>query len=166
MDEGGRKQVKFILKEGLIHIVGNHGLHNNNIEVEVETPELEGYQLFYSINGKDFIELNGKLKITKEDLKNTSLKIIIQAVQNKKIVYYKSDDIALTQGVLFGKKLEESYPEVINLLLKRMSRLEELLGIKEKAIEDIMKLTKNELHKNMLDLVDTFEEINRKGSLF
>ena len=159
MDEGGRKQVKFILKDGLIHIVGNHGLPNNNIEGEFEAPGFEGFALDYSINGKPFLPLKDKLVISKEYLNNTEIKITVRAIKGKEVLYFKSDVIPLTHAIIFGKSLEESYPEVIKLLLKRMAHLEEYLGLELKG-------TKDELHKNMLDLVDTFEEINRKGSLF
>ena len=70
MDEGGRKQVKFILKDGLIHIVGNHGLPNNNIEGEVESEGLSDYKLEYSINDGDYKLLKGKIVINKDILKD------------------------------------------------------------------------------------------------
>jgi hypothetical protein len=159
MDEGGRKQMTFILKDGLIHIVGNHGLPNNNIEGTVVSEGLEGYTLHYSVNNKDYQLLKEKITITKEELKNTSIKIIVRAIKDKEVLYFKSDIIPLTHAIILGKNLEDSYPEVIKLLLKRMAYLEEYVGIE-------MKGTKDELHKNMLDIVETFEEINRKGSLF
>lgn len=156
----------FILKEGLIHIVGNHGLANNNIEGTVDATELEGYKLSYSVNDKEYKTLEGKILLSKEDTKGTSLKIVVRGIKDKEIVYYKSDVIPLTHAIIFGKTLEDSYPEVIKLLLRRMDAVEQLLGIKEKQIELEMKHTKDELHKHMLELVDTFEEITKKGSLF
>ena len=159
MDEGGRKQVKFILKDGLIHIVGNHGLPNNNIEGTVEHEGLDGFTIHYSVNNKPYIPLKGKIVLPKEDLKNSSIQIKVRAIKDKEILQFQSDVIPLTHAIVFGKTLEDSYPEVIKLLLKRMAHLEEHLGLE-------LKETKEGLHKNMLDLVDTFEEINRKGSLF
>ena len=149
----------FILKEGLIHIVGNHGLPNNNIEGNVVAEGLEGYTLDYSVNNKDYQPLKDKITITKEDLKSTSIKIVVRGIKGKEVLYFKSDVIPLTHAIIFGKTLEDSYPEVIKLLLKRMADVEAFVGME-------MKETKNTLHKNMLDIVDTFEEINRKGSLF
>jgi hypothetical protein len=166
MDEGGRKQVKFILKEGLIHIVGNHGLPNNNIEGEIEAEGLEGYNLEYSVNNRDYQPLKGKLVIGKDLLKNNTLSISIRAIKGKDVLYFKSDVIPLTHAIIFGKSLEDSYPQVIKLLLKRMNDVEKLLGIKEQEIEKNINQTKEVLHKHMLELVDTFEEINKKGSLF
>jgi len=158
--------VKFILKDGLIHIVGNHGLPNNNIEGEVESEGLEGFKLEYSINNKDYKPLQKKIVIDKELLKDTSIKVTVRAIKGKEVLYFKSDVIPLTHAIIFGKTLEDSYPEVIKLLLKRMASVEELLGIKEKQLELEMKHTKDELHQHMIELVDTFEEITKKGSLF
>ena len=149
----------FILKEGLIHIVGNHGLPNNNIEGNVVAEGLEGYTLNYSVNNKDYQPLKDKITITKEDLKSTSIKIVVRGIKGKEVLYFKSDVIPLTHAIIFGKTLEDSYPEVIKVLLKRMTDVEAFVGME-------MRHTKDELHKNMLDIVDTFEEINRKGSLF
>jgi hypothetical protein len=159
MDEGGRKQVTFILKEGLIHIVGNHGLPNNNIEGTIVAEGLEGFKLEYSVNGKDFKPLERKIVIDKELLKETSIRITVRAIKGKEVLYFKSDVIPLTHAIIFGKSLEDSYPEVIKLLLKRMADVEAFVGME-------LQQTKDTLHEHMLELVDTFEEINRKGSLF
>jgi len=149
----------FILKEGLIHIVGNHGLPNNNIEGDVVAEGLEDFILHYSVNGKEYKKTNKKIVLTADDLKSTSIQITVRAIKDKEILHFKSDVIPLTHAIIFGKTLEDSYPEVIKLLLKRMADVEAFVGME-------MKETKNTLHKNMLDIVDTFEEINRKGSLF
>jgi hypothetical protein len=155
MDEGGRKQMKFILKDGLIHIVGNHGLPNNNIEGTVESKEIPGFSLSYSINGKNFVDFKDKIVVPKEALQQPTLQITVRASKGKELRYYKSDTIPLTHAIIFGKSLEDSYPEALKFLLKEINELREIMG-----------LTKKELHNNMLELVDTFEEINKKGSLF
>ena len=149
----------FILKDGLIHIVGNHGLPNNNIEGTVVREGLEDFTLHYSVNGEPFKPLKDKIILTKEDLKKTSIQIKVRAIKDKEFLLFESDVIPLTHAIIFGKTLEDSYPKVIKVLLKRMADVEAFVGME-------MKETKNTLHKNMLDIVDTFEEINRKGSLF
>lgn len=151
--------MKFILKENIIHIVDNHGLPNNNIEGDFDASELDGYKLEYSVNGKEYKPLKDKLVINKEELKKPSVEIVVRGTKGKEVVYYKSDTVPLTHTIIFGGALEDKYPEVIKLLLKRMADVEAFVGME-------MKETKNTLHKNMLDIVDTFEEINRKGSLF
>ena len=67
--------MKFVLKDGLIHIVENHGLANNSIEGSVEAPGLDGFALSYSINGRGYIDIKekGLLVIPKEDVKKTKL---------------------------------------------------------------------------------------------
>lgn len=147
MDEGGRKQVKFILKEGLIHIVGNHGLPNNNIEGELEAPGFEGLPVEYSVNGSPYVKSNGTLKVSKEDLKKSSIQISARIFKDKKVLYFKSDTIPLTHAIIFGKSLEESYPEALKFLLREINEIREMMG-----------LTKKQLHQNMVELVDTFEE--------
>ena len=159
MDEGGRKQVKFILKENLIHIVDNHGLPNNNIEGDFDASELDGYKLEYSVNGKEYKPLKEKLIINKEELTKPSIDILVRGTKGKEVVYYKSDTVPLTHTIIFGGALEDKYPEVIKLLLKRMAAVEEFVGLE-------MQQTKDILHEHMIELVDTFEEINKKGSLF
>lgn len=150
----------FILKEGLVHIVGNHGLANNTIEGAVETPELSSdFTLELSVNNGPYHTVAGHIKLNEQELKKTTLQLVFRATRQKKTIYYKSDIIPLTHAIILGKNLEDSYPEVIKLLLKRMADVEAFVGME-------MKGTKDELHKNMLDIVDTFEEINRKGSLF
>jgi hypothetical protein len=147
--------MKFILKDKLIHIVGSHGLPNNSIEGSVEAPGLSGYTLEYSINGGKYKPLNGRIVIPKEELQKTSIELIVRGVRGKDIIYFKSDSIPLTHAVIFGKSLEDSYPEALKYLLKEIKEIKEFVG-----------LTKKELHTNMLDLVKTFEEIIQKGSLF
>jgi len=151
--------VKFILKDGLIHIVGNHGLPNNNIEGTVVAPDLDGYDLAVSVNGGAYNKVDSKIRITKEDLKKAALQLTVRAIKDNNVFHFKSDVIPLTHAIIFGKTLEDSYPEVIKYLLKEMKELKEFVGYE-------MKHTKDELHEHMLELVDTFEEINKKGSLF
>jgi hypothetical protein len=147
--------MKFVLKDNLVHIVENHGLPNNTIEGSVEAPGLDGFSLSYSINGRDYKVLKGNLIVPKEDVKKTSLHLKFKAQKDDEILYFESDKIPLTHAVILGGKLEDRYPEALKYLLKEIKEIKEFVG-----------LTKKELHGNMLELVTTFEEIIRKGSLF
>jgi len=142
--------MKFVLKDGLVHIVENHGLPNNTIEGSVEAPGLDGFSLSYSINGKKFQELKDKslLKIPKEDSKKTLLQIKFRAQKEDKILYFESDTMPITHALILGGKLEDRYPKVLKQVLKEMKEL------------------KIEMKSRMLDLVGTFEEITKKGNLF
>jgi len=136
--------MKFMLKDGLIHIVENHGLPNNTIEGSVEAPGLDGFTLSYSINNKAFKQVKDKITIPKEDLKKTSLKLKVRAQKGEEIIYFESDTMPLTHAVILGGNLEERYPEALKYLLKEIKRLKGTMG----------------------DVVDTFQEIIEKGSLF
>ena len=136
--------MKFLLKDGLIHIVGNHGLANNKVEGSVEAPSLDGFSLSYSINNKNYKSLSDKIIIHEGDLKGTSIQLTVRATKGDEIKYFKSDVVPLTHAIILGKKLEDSYPEALKFLLKEIDKLK----------------------GTMLDIVDTFEEITKKGSLF
>ena len=141
--------MKFVLKDGLVHIVENHGLPNNTIEGSVEAPGLDGFSLSYSVNDKKYVELDRSLlKIPNEDVKKTTLKIKVRAQKGDKILYFESDTMPLTHAVILGGKLEDRYPKVLKQVLKEMKEL------------------RIEMKSRMLDLVGTFEEITKKGSLF
>ena len=140
--------MKFMLKDGLIHIVENHGLPNNTIEGSVEAPGLDGFSLSYSINGGEYKNLKGKLSVPKADVKKTSLHLKFKAQKDDEVLYFESDTIPLTHAVILGGKLEDKYPKALKQVIKEMEEL------------------KIELKSRMLDLVGTFEEITKKGSLF
>ena len=140
--------MKFMLKDGLIHIVENHGLPNNTIEGSVEAPGLDGFSLSYSINGREYKDLKGKLSVPKTDVKKTSLHLKFKAQKDDEVLYFESDTIPLTHAVILGGKLEDRYPKALKQVIKEMEEL------------------KIELKSRMLDLVGTFEEITKKGSLF
>ena len=136
--------MKFVLKDGLIHIVDNHGLPNNSIVGSVLAPGLSGYTLQYSINKGKYKALAGKIVIPKDALSKTSLELVVRASKGSEVLYFKSDVIPLTHAVVLGKSLEDSYPEALKYLLKEIKRLKLLMG----------------------EVVDTFEDITKKGSLF
>ncbi|NDG54005.1 MAG: hypothetical protein EBY39_13455 [Flavobacteriia bacterium] len=142
--------MKFVLKDGLIHIVENHGLANNSIEGSVEAPGLDGFSLSYSINGNKYKSVKNKelLIIPKQEAKKTKLDIKVKAIKGDKVIFFKSDTIPLTHAVILGGKLEDRYPKALKQVIKEMEEL------------------KIELKSRMLDLVGTFEEITKKGSIF
>jgi len=140
--------MKFVLKDGLVHIVENHGLPNNRIEGSVEAPGLEGFTLSCSVNGKGFKKIGKRIVIPKEDTKKTVLDLKFRAKKGNEIKYFQSDAIPLTHAVILGHKLEDRYPIALKQVIKEMKEL------------------KIEMKSRMLDLVGTFEEITKKGSIF
>jgi hypothetical protein len=157
----------FILKDKLIFVVDNHGLANNKIEGDVQTPELTGdFQLEYAINNSGYRPLKGKLILNETDLKHTEVVIVVRAKQGKNTFYYKSDIIPLTHAVIFGRKLEDQYPEALKFLLKEQENLRlEMQKLRHQIGLEVHK-TDQHLKGTMKEIVETFEEINRKGSLF
>lgn len=141
--------MKFVLKDGLVHIVDYHGIPNNRVEGIVESPGISYNTIEYSINNGPFKPVNkGKIALEPQHLKGSELSIRVRGTGNGPAEYYKSDTIPLLHTVILGGSLEDRYPEALKFLLKEMKSL------------------KKELKGNMLEVVNTFEEIVNKGSLF
>jgi uncharacterized membrane-anchored protein YjiN (DUF445 family) len=178
MDQGGREYMKFMLKEGLVYIVENDGLYNNNIEAEVEAPGLEEFAIEYKVNDSEYRKVENHLMvIPKEFLKATRVKLVFRAIKDKEIKYFESDAIPLTQAVVFGGTIDTYYPKIIREVLRNIEQVNEAMQVlkdfaERKADEtqfslgQVMLETKKDLKQTMLELVDTFEEITKKGSLF
>lgn len=159
--------MKFILKEGLVHIVENNGVYNNNIEAEIEAPELQGFSIDYKVNNGEYKKVeHNTIVIPKELLKATNIKLVFRAIKEKEIKYFESDVLPLTQAIIFGGTIDQYYPKVIKELLHKVDSIfSNLVNIKEFA-DDQARITREELRGTMIELVDTFEEITKKGSLF
>jgi hypothetical protein len=152
--------MRFILKDGLVYIVENNGLYNNNIEGTVEAPDLVNYTIDYSVNNSDFKPLKkGKAVIPFNALKTTKLILKFRATKDRDIKYFKTDEIPLTQAIVFGGTMEDWYPAILQDVLKRLETLEVLTKHK-------LDSTERDLKGTMKQIVETFEEINKKGSLF
>jgi uncharacterized membrane-anchored protein YjiN (DUF445 family) len=159
--------MKFILKEGLVYVVENDGLYNNNIEAEVEAPGLEEFAVEYKVNDSEYKKVeNHKVAIPKEFLKATSVKLVFRAIKQKEIKYFESDAIPLTQAVVFGGTIDTYYPKIIRQVLHNMEQVNEAMQVLKDFAERKADETKFDLKQTMLELVDTFEEITKKGSLF
>lgn len=170
--------MKLMLKEGLVHVVENDGLYNNNIEAEVEAPGFEDFAIEYKINDSEYKKVeNHIVVIAKELLKATRMKLVFRAIKDKDIKYFESDAIPLTQAVVFGGTIDTYYPKIIREVLRNIEEVNEAMQVlktfaEQKAeettsnLEQLVSHTKQDLRQTMLDLVDTFEEITKKGSLF
>jgi uncharacterized membrane-anchored protein YjiN (DUF445 family) len=159
--------VKFILKEGLVHVVENDGLYNNNIEAEVEAPGLEDFSIEYKVNDSDYRKVeNHFLVIPKEFLKATSVKLVFRAIKQKEVKYFESDAIPLTQAVVFGSTIDTFYPKIIREVLRNIEQVNKEMQVLKAFTERKAEDTKIDLKQTMLELVNTFEQITKKGSLF
>ena len=159
--------MKFILKEGLVYVVENDGLYNNNIEAEVETPGLEDFSIEYKVNDSDYRKVeNHFLVIPKEFLKATSVKLVFRAIKQKEVKYFESDAIPLTQAVVFGSTIDTFYPKIIKEVLRNIEHVNKEMQVLKAFTERKAEDTKIDLKQTMLELVNTFEQITKKGSLF
>lgn len=170
--------MKLMLKEGLVHVVENDGLYNNNIEAEVQAPGFEAFAIEYKINDSEYKKVeNHIMVIPKELLKATRMKLVFRAIKDKDIKYFESDAIPLTQAVVFGGTIDTYYPKIIREVLRNIEEVNAAMQVlktfaEQKAeettsnLEQLVSHTKQDLRQTMLDLVDTFEEITKKGSLF
>jgi hypothetical protein len=167
-----------MLKEGLVHVVENDGLYNNNIEAEVEAPGFEDFSIEYKINDSDYRKVeNNFVVIPKDFFKYTGVKLVFRVIKQKEIKYFESDNIPLTQAVVFGGTIDTYYPKIIRQVLHNMEEINEAMQVLKEfterkteetnfSLEREMLETKKDLKQTMLGLVDTFEEITKKGSLF
>ena len=148
--------MKFILKDGFVYMVGNHGIPNNKVEGTIEIPGLEGYLLDVKINNAAYKRVeNLAFFISEEELKKPTLSLTFRAIKGEDILYFKTDALPLTHLVLLGEPLEAIYPQALLELRHQV-----------KTLIDMVKDTNKGLKHTMLELVDTFEDITRKGSLF
>ena len=140
--------MKLILKDGFIYIVNSTEFDNNKIVAEVETRYVDSEKLkefSYRINNKPYTPLvNKSIPFTREDYKNGYIDLEIKAKKGKELEYYRSDRIPVTFAVVFGKQVNEAYPEVIRHLLDRMDRMDVVLT----------------------NIIDAMAEVDKKGDLF
>ena len=119
--------MQFILRDGHIHIVNNTGLANNNIEATVVTDYVADHRnkkFKYSINGSTFAPVeNGQILITKDVLKKSQLDLVVRAVGQDGFETFTIDSIPLTYAVVFGKNIEEAYPEKFHQLEMKIDRI-------------------------------------------
>ena len=141
--------MKFVLKDSFIHIVNSEGLANNKLEAEVVTKYVDGYQgkrFHYKINNKPFEPVkDNKIVFLREDYEHGVVNLAIKATDSQgNSQYFKADRIPVTFAVIFGKRIEEAYPEVLRHLLERMDRMDIVLT----------------------NIIDAMTEVDKKGDLF
>jgi hypothetical protein len=140
--------MKFVLKDGFIHIVNSEGIANNKLEAEVVTKYVDDYRTkrFYKVNNHPFKAItDNTIVFDREDYKHGFVQLAIKATDSEgNSEYYKADRIPVTFAVIFGKRIEDAYPEVIRHLLERMDRMDVVLT----------------------NIIDAMAEVDKKGDLF
>ena len=134
--------MKFILKEGHIHIVNNSGLANNSIEASVVkdyVKDFENKKFEYSVNGSAFKKLEDKSVITANQLKKAYIDLAIRAIGSEGVETFTVDRLPLTYAVVFGKSIDEAYPEKIKQLEAKLEETRTLIGKVLDYVEEIEK---------------------------
>lgn len=148
--------MRFILKNNSVYIVENYGFANNKIEGTVEVPDLTPDTIEVSVNDLGFVPIKDHtLRVDKKKLKGLYLTLVFKVVSGDKTHIFKTDKLPLTHMILLGEPFEVVYPEKITQLENRM-----------KALELFVEKHTGWTVETMQELVDTFEDITRKGSLF
>ncbi len=140
--------MKFVLKDGFIHIVNSEGIANNKLEAEVVTKYVDDYKVKhfdYRINNGDYKPLvNNRIEFIESDYNKGVIHLEIRSTKDGKLEYFTADRIPVTFAVIFGKRIPEAYPEVIKHILDRMDRMDIVLA----------------------NMIDAMEEVDKKGDLF
>lgn len=140
--------MKFVLKDSFIHIVNSQGIANNKLEAEVVTKYVDDFDkkvFHYKINNNPYVLLkDNKILFDKEDYKHGVVNLAIKTTDPAgKTEYFKADRIPVTFAVIFGKRIEDAYPEVIKHILERMDRMDVVLT----------------------NVIDAMAEVDKKGNL-
>ena len=134
--------MKFILKEGHIHIVNNSGLANNSIEASVIKEHIEGFEnkkFEYSVNGSKFKSFEDNIVIGVNELKKAHIDLVITATGSEGVERFTVDRLPLTYAVVFGKSIDEAYPEKIHQLEAKIDETRTLIGKVLDYVEEIEK---------------------------
>jgi hypothetical protein len=134
--------MKFILKEGHIHIVNNSGLANNSIEASVIKEHIEGFEnkkFEYSVNGSKFKSFEDNIVIGANELKKAHIDLVITATGSEGVERFTVDRLPLTYAVVFGKSIDEAYPEKIHQLEAKIDETRTLIGKVLDYVEEIEK---------------------------
>ena len=127
--------MKFILRDGHIHIVNNTGLANNNIEASVITDyvvDARNKNFEYSVNGLPFKKIeHGKILITRDELKKPYIDLVIHGIGKRGVDKFTVDRLPLTYALVFGERIDNAYPEKFHQLEAKIDRI-------TKTIEDVL----------------------------
>jgi hypothetical protein len=139
--------MKFVLKDGFIHIVNSAGLDNNKVVAEVVTKYVDNYknkEFQYKINTHPYKPLkNNRIEFNSKDYERGTVNVVIQAVQGTSIETFTADTIPVSFAVIFGRRIEDAYPEVIQHILERLDRMDVVLT----------------------NVIDAMAEVDKKGNL-
>jgi hypothetical protein len=132
--------MEFILKDGYIYLVKNETSENNRVEGTVVFEYVKDYRnksFHYSVNGNAYQPIkNEKIIIEKSELDKPYLDLKIKASSKEGIEVFKSDKLPITYLLVIGGKVEDAYTNTLNMIMTRLTRLENRL----KDLEEVGEL--------------------------
>jgi hypothetical protein len=132
--------MQFILKDGYIYLVKNEVSENNRVEGTVVLKYVEDYEnktFYYSVNDKPYKRLvNETIVIEKEELGKPYLDLKVKASSKEGAELFKTDRLPITYSLVVGGKIEDSYTQTMNMLMRRLDKVEKRL----KDLEEVGEL--------------------------
>lgn len=121
--------MQFILKDGYIYLVKNEVSPNNRVEGTVivkYVDDFENKRFAYSVNDGPYKTIqNETIVIEKEELNKPYLDLKIKASNKEGTEVFKTDRLPITYSLVIGGKVEDSYPQTINVLMSRLNKVEQ-----------------------------------------
>ena len=121
--------MQFILKDGYIYLVKNEVSPNNRVEGTVivkYVDDFENKRFSYSVNDGPYKTIKNEIiVIEKEELNKPYLDLKIKASNKEGTEVFKTDRLPITYSLVIGGKVEDSYPQTINVLMSRLNKVEQ-----------------------------------------
>lgn len=132
--------MQFILKDGYIYLVKNEVSPNNKVEGTVVIKYVDDHEnkrFSYSVNDKPYKKLlNETIVIEKTDLDKPYLDLKIKASNKEGTEIFKTDRLPITYSLVIGGKIEDSYTQTMNMIMRRLNRVE----LRLKQLEEVGEL--------------------------
>lgn len=132
--------MQFILRDGYIYLVKNEVSPNNRVEGTVVIKYVDDYEnkrFSYSVNDGPYNPIKDeKIVIAKEELDKPYLDLKIKATNKQGTEVFKTDKLPITYSLVIGGKIEDSYTQTMNMIMRRLNRVE----LRLKDLEEVGEL--------------------------
>lgn len=132
--------MQFILRDGYIYLVKNEVSPNNRVEGTVVIKYVDDYEnkrFSYSVNDGPYKPIKDeKIVIAKEELDKPYLDLKIKATNKQGTEVFKTDKLPITYSLVIGGKIEDSYTQTMNMIMRRLNRVE----LRLKDLEEVGEL--------------------------
>lgn len=122
--------MKLILKNKHIYLPVSNNVVSDNAPFTVDILDkldINNYSKLVTINGTQR-SFEDTFTISKKELSQRYLQLTISLVHRDtgEVLEYKADPYPITRAFMLGRPFNECYPSIINNLLERINKLEEL----------------------------------------